>query len=29
MAAEATMVTFDKAMASALRTQQSPVLLLS
>jgi toxin-antitoxin system PIN domain toxin len=29
IAAEATMVTFDKAMARALGTQQSPVLLLS
>ncbi len=29
VATEATMVTFDKAMARALRLQQSPVLLLS
>jgi toxin-antitoxin system PIN domain toxin len=29
VATEATMVTFDKAMARALRVQQSPVLLLS
>ena len=29
MAAEATMVTFDKAMARALRLRRSPVLLLS